>query len=80
MNFDDFCNVFRYLYVCKHYDLTKWSTISRPGIWKKAQNEEDKKNQEQEDEQDPEIKKRMRALAQIDTAGGLPSVDNLGCV
>lgn len=80
MNFDDFCNVFRYLYVCKHYDPTKWSTIARPGIWKKAQNEEDKKNQEQEEEQDPETKKRMRALAQIDTAGGLPSVDNPGCV
>merc|ERR1711988_87396 len=80
MNFDDFCNVFRYLYVCKHYDPARWSTISRPGIWKKAQNEEDKKNQEQEDEQDPETKKRMKALAQVDTAGGLPSVDNPGVV
>jgi hypothetical protein len=80
ISFDDFCNVFRYLYVCKHYDPTRWSTISRPGIWKKALNEEDKKNQQSEEEQDPETKKRMKALAQIDTAGGLPSVDNPGCM
>ena len=45
ISFDDFCNVFRYLYVCKHYDPERWTTVSSPGIWKTALNEEDQKNQ-----------------------------------
>lgn len=85
MSFDDFCNVFRYLYVCKMYDPAKWTEIVVPGIWKKAIDDSDPAKakaalaQELEGE-DPETKKRMKAMSKIDTAGGLPSVDNPGCV
>ena len=40
MSFDDFCNVFRYLYVCKYYSVNKWLETSLPGIWRKANLEE----------------------------------------
>ena len=89
MSFDDFCNVFRYLYVCKYYDSTRWTTITSPGVWKRVQSEEEyeaaqaaQSNQSEasKEKEDPEATKRMKAMAKIDTCGGLPSVDNPGCV
>ena len=86
MTFDDFCNVFRYLYVCKYYDPDRWTTRAFPGVWKKSLTEdemEEKKKKGESNEEvnaDPETKKRMKAMAKIDTCGGLPSVDNPGCV
>ena len=89
MSFDDFCNVFRYLYVCKYYDPTRWTTLTVSGIWKKAQSEEEYEEQQKalknqsvdtEEKEDPETRKRMKAMAKVDTSGGLPSVDNPGCV
>jgi hypothetical protein len=89
MSFDDFCNVFRYLYVCKYYDPTRWTTTQLPGIWKKSQTEEEYERDlaQQEatapqgsSETDPETKKRMKAMSKVDTSGGLPSVDNPGCI
>jgi hypothetical protein len=86
ISFDDFCNVFRYLYVCKFYDPAKWTEKVSPGIWKMATIGDDdpeaaKRKLALEGEgEDPETKKRMKAMAKIDTAGGLPSVDNPGCV
>eukprot|EP00605_Chrysophyceae_sp_TOSAG23-4_P002684 GSChrysophyteH1.ASY1.ANO1.2961.1 assembled CDS len=77
MSFDDFCNVFRYLYVCKYYDPTRWVTTQLPGVWKKAQTGQGGGKGE---EQDAETKKRLKAMSKVDTCGGLPSVDNPGCV
>ena len=37
MSFDDFCNVFRHLYVCRWYDPKKWKTKNIPGYWKRSE-------------------------------------------
>eukprot|EP00606_Chrysophyceae_sp_TOSAG23-5_P000052 GSChrysophyteH2.ASY1.ANO1.1648.1 assembled CDS len=66
MSFDDFCNVFRYLYVCKYYDPTRWTTVQL-----KTANG---------NEPDADTKKRSKAISRIDTCGGLPSEDNPACV
>ena len=34
MTFDDFCNVFRQLYVCKWYSPQRWFSRILPGEWK----------------------------------------------
>lgn len=93
MSFDDFCNVFRYMYVCKYYDKEKWSSYQIPGFWKKATNGNEvvdpnaakkkgksalAKKVAEETEMDAE--KREAAIAKVDTSGGLPSVDNPGCI
>jgi hypothetical protein len=36
MSFDDFCNVYRHLYVCRWYDPKKWKTTQFPGYWKRS--------------------------------------------
>ncbi|KDO29157.1 hypothetical protein SPRG_05401 [Saprolegnia parasitica CBS 223.65] len=33
MSFDDFCNAFRCLYICKYYDPAKWLTQTFHGNW-----------------------------------------------
>jgi hypothetical protein len=90
MSFDDFCNVFRQLYVCKWYDPETWTEVHYPGIWKKAdaetaiQQEAVKKSLESVGEsQDKNAKKEdalILAKAKIDTAGGLPTKHNPACV
>ena len=98
MAFDDFCNVFRYLYVCKYYDKNKWTTATYPGFWQKSRATESsdaagdanskkkkKKGKESiagtmEDDSEMDAEKREAAIAKVDTAGGLPSVDNPGCM
>lgn len=91
MSFDDFCNVFRELYVCKWYNPKKWSQISYPGYWKKSDEAAIEKSAMMKqlmmqdgmlDKQqvDPEHEKREHAKARIDTAGGLPTLHNPGCI
>jgi len=36
MSFDDFCNVFRNLYVCRYYNPKRWMEEVLPGLWKKS--------------------------------------------
>lgn len=36
MSFDDFCNVYRHLYVCRWYNKKNWKTKSIPGFWKRS--------------------------------------------
>lgn len=92
MSFDDFCNVFRYLYVCKYYTPTRWTEISLPGIWQKANVGELEKQQlqaqltremGQEDLQRAYQSKKLevqRVRAMMDSAGGLPSTHNPACI
>jgi len=92
MSFDDFCNVFRYLYVCKYYTPTRWTEISLPGIWQKANVGELEKQQlqaqltremGQEDLQKAYQSKKLevqRLRAMTDSAGGLPSIHNPACI
>jgi hypothetical protein len=88
MSFDDFCNVFRYLYVCKYYDKDKWHHYTIPGFWKKAvvvaeskaAGSPGRKGKSKKLDEDEEAEKREEALAKMDTCGGLPSVDNPGCI
>jgi len=92
MSFDDFCNVFRYLYVCKYYDKDKWTSVTIPGFWKRAVVAAESKNspgkspakstrgKSKKLDEDDDAAKREEALAKIDTCGGLPSVDNPGCI
>lgn len=92
MSFDDFCNVFRYLYVCKYYTPTRWTEISLPGIWQKANVGELEKQQlqaqltremGQEDLQKAYQSKKLevqRVRAMMDSAGGLPSNHNPACI
>jgi hypothetical protein len=92
MAFDDFLNVFRYLYVCKYYNPKKWIEIKQPGMWKKP----DESQMEQMDimnqflleqgetvpnvEVDIEAQNKKRLIAKLDSAGGLPSRHNPGCI
>jgi len=93
ISFDDFCNVFRYLYVCKFYDKDKWTEVQLTGLWKKtnevkaadanaaAKKKAQRKNENGEAaDDDAEEIKRQEAIAKVDTSGGLPSKDNPGCV
>lgn len=52
MSFDDFCNAFRSVYVCRYYDPDKWITQIENGKWDAA----------------------------TDTASGITSRHNLGCL
>ncbi len=93
ISFDDFLNVFRYLYVCKYYNPKKWTESKYNGFWKKANEAEieqmDLMNQflieQAEDmhavsEIDQEMVNKKKAKARLDSAGGLPSKHNPGCV
>lgn len=87
MSFDDFCNVFRYLYVCKFYSR-KWKTVVLPGIWKKSTElEQENKDQLREmimksDDSlagahiDKVEEKKKKAKSRVDTSGGLPTKHN----
>ena len=33
MSFDDFCNAFRYLFVCRYYGPERWAILSFDGAW-----------------------------------------------
>ena len=90
MSFDDFCNVFRYLYVCKYYGK-KWRETKLPGIWKKSneleqENKDDIKNIIMQS--DPSLnatvdvveEKKKKAKSRVDTSGGLPTKHNPGCI
>lgn len=92
MSFDDFLNVFRYLYVCKYYNPRKWIELKHPGAWRKA----DEAAVEQLDmmnqfllesgegvastTEDIEAQNRKKAKARTDSAGGLPSRHNPACI
>mmetsp|Transcript_3801 Transcript_3801/g.8225 ORF Transcript_3801/g.8225 Transcript_3801/m.8225 type:complete len:1376 (+) Transcript_3801:50-4177(+) len=89
--FDDFCNVFRNLYVCKYYNTARWFETIHPGVWK-ASNETSHEKAEIEklmaDEANPEealvnntaAEDKKRARAKVDSAGGLPTQHNPNCV
>jgi hypothetical protein len=34
INFDDFCNSFRSLYICRYYDPVKWPLVKFHGFWR----------------------------------------------
>lgn len=92
MSYDDFLNVFRYLYVCKYYNPKKWIEIKHPGLWKKADEasveQMDMMNQfllesgdaAQSATVDLEAQNRKKAKARTDSSGGLPSKHNPGCI
>lgn len=94
MAFDDFCNVFRNLYVCKYYNPVKWYEIAHPGMWKKSDeahvekldvlNQLMSEGNEQEtnpaDDMNSVANDRKRAKARIDSSGGLPTKHNPGCI
>jgi hypothetical protein len=95
MAFDDFVNIFRYLYVCKYYNPKKWTEVKHAGFWKKqdvgAVEQMDLMHQfiaEQGDTMaggavkghDQAAVDRKKAKARLDSAGGLPSRHNPGCV
>eukprot|EP01038_Epipyxis_sp_PR26KG_P011932 gene11932-15972_t len=94
MTFDDFCNVFRKLYICKYYNPKKWIEVDHPGVWKKSSEAEvdqmDMMNQFMEEQdglgasQPSEVDQvaldRRKARARLDCAGGLPSKHNPGCI
>jgi hypothetical protein len=83
MSFDDFCNVFRDLYICKWYDLNRWACNTMNGAWHK--NNKDSLEAADPDnmddmEDDEEMAARQKQANLPDTAGGLPSKHNPGCV
>jgi hypothetical protein len=95
MSFDDFCNVFRYLYICKWYDPALWHSTQYPGFWKKSSEAEEAEKVDMErlmmmdsmGAEPPETKKpkkkdkkKDKEKAEIDTAGGLPTTHNPGCI
>jgi hypothetical protein len=76
--------------VCKYYNPLKWYEIAHPGMWKKS----DEADVEKQDvlnhmmsegetagtEGNSVANDRKRARARIDSAGGLPTRHNPGCV
>lgn len=87
MSFDDFCNVYRYLYVC-HWSSYKWKTVRIPGIWKQSiELEQDNKDmlkgiiQKARNELvDDSIERRKREKSRVNTSGGLPTRHNPSCI
>lgn len=77
ISFDDFCNVFRDLYICKWYDPNRWVESSMIGSWRKINTDPFDPDIE-EDEESIESQRKKSNLP--DTAGGLPSKHNPGCV
>lgn len=92
MCFDDFCNVFRNLYICKWYDQHKWQKQVLSGAWivpkePEVEKLKKKKSKAYDDDFDmglndeevvPEAVKEI--VPQADTSGGLPSRHNPGCI
>jgi hypothetical protein len=87
MAFDDFCNVFRDLYICKWYDKAKWQETTMTGMWQKTAEKTNLKKMSSkaltammlEDDDFADAQKKTEAN-RPDTAGGLPSTHNPGCV
>jgi hypothetical protein len=91
MAFDDFCNVFRHLYVCKWYNPLTWPTKTIPGQWSTnipyvmdPSIEEDAKSVRSKglvvqgvDITDGEVDSQPKF---INTSGGVPTKHNPGCV
>jgi hypothetical protein len=91
MSFDDFCNVFRDLFICKWYDLNRWVCLTMNGQWRKTKSKnssssgrDEELDDEQEEEEDDEEQGGGGGGGKKgnlpDTAGGLPSKHNPGCV
>lgn len=81
ISFDDFCNVFRILYVCKWYALNKWSEYKMMGKWK-AIKEYDGNMSTSSETTTPTTtpnNNNMNHHQEADTAGGLPSKHNPIC-
>ena len=76
MSFDDFCNVFRHLYICKWYNESKWKKLRFAGKWKKS---EPVANDDDDDYDDDNEFKKPKSN-HPDTTGGLPSKHNPGCI
>ena len=51
MSFDDFCNIFKSLYVCKWYNQHSWNETRHPGWWKRPT-----EYSEQEEEKTEEVR------------------------
>ena len=83
MSFDDFCNVFRYLYCCKWYSKA-WRSKSLPGIWKKSnetdETEKAKVKEKKDFSKDVNTPNSNDIKTRVDTAGGLPHKHNPGCI
>jgi len=91
MAFDDFCNVFRHLYVCKWYNPLTWPTKTIPGQWSTnipyvmdPSIEQDAKSVRSKglvvqgvDITDGEADSQPKF---INTSGGVPTKHNPGCV
>jgi hypothetical protein len=88
MAFDDFTNIFRYLYLAKWFDPKKWLKQSIAGEWKMSSElEEEQKKALREMmstiEETPEDKieeDRRMAKASVITSGGMPTRHNPDCV
>ena len=91
MTFDDFCYVFRFLYICNYHNPKKWMKQDLSGVWKKSNEAEIERlemiAQMQEElegdmggavKKDVEKENRKKARARLDCAGGLPSKFNPG--
>ena len=91
MAFDDFCNVFRHLYVCKWYNPRTWPAKTIPGVW--SQNipyvidpsiQQDAKAQRSKSlvVQGVDITAGEEDAPPkfIDTSGGVPTKHNPGCL
>jgi len=87
MSFDDFCNVFRHLYVCKWLKPSKWRKVGLASEWKlstELEYTEKKLLKEmmtagEEVEVDQEAEMRDLARSRVNTAGGIPTRHNLEC-
>jgi len=87
MCFDDFCNVFRNLFVCKWYDKRHWIEQNLSGSWFKPVEDASKVKRSKTKRLDfdgVEIEEAEIAEEDTptlpDTAGGLPSKHNPGCI
>jgi hypothetical protein len=77
MSFDDFCNVFRDLYICKWYDPNRWVQSTMNGAWRRLNNDPDMEMDVMDDDEESDTHQKANLP---DTAGGLPSKHNPGCV
>jgi hypothetical protein len=78
ISFDDFCNIFRNLYVCRWYDKKKWKTTQLSGIWSKTSAlSNDLKDSISGKQSQEGLSTKVDGL---NTSGGLPSSDNPQCV
>ena len=87
MAFDDFCNVFRDLYICKWYDKKKWHETTMTGAWQKIEELTSLKKMSSRalnmlllEDEDFAASQKKAGANRPDTAGGLPSRHNPGCV